>query len=1021
VKKLCLLWILGVFVLGLQAQEKLTVTGRVIDATTKKPVEVVSVLVKGSLTGTTTDANGAFTISALPNATLTFSGIGYSNQEVAVGGRTSIDIELAESAGQLEGVVVTALGLNRQKRDLGYATQQIGGADLQIGRENNVANALVGRTAGVVINRSSAGPGSSTRISLRGERSIRGDNGPLIVIDGVPVDNSVRGNTGEFGGSDGGDAISNLNPDDIESMNILRGPNAAALYGARASNGVLMITTKKGRNQKGLGISFNNNTAIENPFYSVDMQNQFAQGSGGSYVATDENSWGPRITGQQIQNWKGENYNATAQDHNADFFNTGISTTNNIALSAGNDVTQVRFSYNNLNATGLVPNNSQNRHSFTLRSTSTFGKLNIDAKINYINQLIKNRPQGGEEAQNPYSNALRMPTTVRSEDLANYINESGPLPRQSFFAPNSAIIGNPYWMANKLSPREERNRLIASAALNYKFNNDIGITARAGIDRYNDDNSRRLFAGTPTPFTNNSAAGNYNFERLLTEEFNAELFATYNKSLSENFKLSGVVGTALRKNRSEVTSANAGGLDIPDLFTMTNGRAVTAGNGLFRREIQSIYGSAQLSWKDAIYLDLTGRNDWASTLPAANRSFFYPSASLSTIVSDLVEMPKWWNYAKFRTSYAFVGKEAPEYQTIQTLSASLGIAGTILRNRAQLVNTNLKPEQTRSFEIGGEFRFADSRIGLDVTYYKTNTFNQVIGVPLVLSSGFNEKIINAGKIQNNGIEVLLDLGVIRKTKFRWDMAINFSTFRSQVIELDKDVKFFNLGQTRVADVRANEGERLGNMYVNGFQRNADGDIEIGFNGLPIRTQRNVLAGNVFPDWNGGINNTFTLGNWSFDFLVDGRFGGVVASHTQAVLGGLGKLPETVTGREANSLVVPGVLAGTKTPNNITTNAQAYWQFLGGRGNPIGEAWVYDATNIRLRQATLSYKFPSSMFTNGIIQGVNVSVYGRNLFFFKNDAPFDPEVSLNTGIGGQGIDFYSLPTTRSLGINVNVNF
>lgn len=1021
-KKLCLFLSIMTLVLASWAQEKVPITGKVVNAGTKQPLEGITVQVKGTNTGTTTNAEGEFAISALPKSVITFSGVGFSSREVVVdGANASLSVELTESSGNLEGVVVTALGLKRQKRDLGYATQQIGGADLQVGRENNVANALVGRTAGVVINRSSAGPGSSTRISLRGERSIRGDNGPLIVIDGVPVDNSVRGGTGEFGGRDGGDAISNLNPDDIESMNILRGPNAAALYGARANNGVIMITTKKGRKQKGIGLSYNNNTAWENPFYSIEMQDQYAQGSGGNYNATDENSWGPRITGQQVANWKGENYSAAPVNHVADFFQTGLSTTNNIALSAGNEKTQVRFAYNNLYATGLVPNNSQNRHSFTVRSTSDFGKLNVDAKINYINQLIKNRPDGGEEAQNSYSSALRMPTTVRSSDLQNFVDNSGPLPRQSFFAPNSAIIGNPYWMANKIAPREERNRIIASTALNYKFNENFGITGRAGIDRYNDDNQRRLFAGTPTPFTNNSASGAFSFERLLVEEFNAELFMNYAKDLGTDFKLSGIVGTAVRKNRTEVVSANAGGLDIPDLFTMGNGRAVTAGNGLFRREIQSVFGSAQLAWRDAIYLDLTGRNDWASTLPAQNRSFFYPSASLSAVVSDLMDMPDWWSYAKLRTSYAFVGKEAPEYQTIQTLVSSMGVAGTILRNRPQLINTNLLPEQTRSFEIGGEFRFAKNRIGLDITYYNTNTFNQVIGVPLVLSSGFNEKIINAGRINNKGLEALLDLGLVRKGQFKWDMTVNFSTFRNTVVELDDQVKTFNVGATRVADVRANEGERLGNMYVNGFQRNANGEVEIGTNGLPIRTQRNVMVGNVFPDWTGGINNTLSYGNWSVDFLIDGRFGGVVASHTQAVLGGLGKLPETVNGRQGNNLIVPGVLAGSRTPNNIPINPQAYWQFIGGRGNPVGEAWVYDATNIRLRQASINYKLPASLFGKSFIQGGNISLYGRNLFFLKNDAPFDPEVSLNTGLGGQGIDFYALPTSRSMGFNISLNF
>jgi outer membrane receptor protein involved in Fe transport len=500
-----------------------------------------------------------------------------------------------------------------------------------------------------------------------------------------------------------------------------------------------------------------------------------------------------------------------------------------------------------------------------------------------------------------------------------------------------------------------------------------------------------------------------------------ELFADYTSELGKDFKLNALVGTAIRKNRSEIATSNAGGLDLPDLFAMNNGRAVTAGNFLSRQEIQSLFGSAQLGYKDVLFLDVTGRNDWASTLPAENRSYFYPSVSVSAIISELVKLPDWWDFAKIRSSYAFVGKEAAPFSTVQTLQASQGVSGTILRNRAELVNPNLKPEQTRSFEIGGEFRFLDNRLSLDATYYVTNSFNQILRLDLPVSTGFNSKFVNAGQIKNNGLELLINAGIVRNKTFRWDLGLNFSTFRNEVVELDENLKTVFLSSTRVADVVAKEGDRFGDMYVNGFVRDSEGLVQIGANGLPTRTARTVKMGNVFPDWTGGINNSFTFGNFGLDFLIDGRFGGVVASHTQAVLGGLGKLPETLEGRESNNYIVPGVLAGTKTPNNIAINPRNYWQFVGGRGNPVGEQWVYDATNIRLRQATLNYKLPASLFTKSFIQSINVSLYGRNLFFFKNDAPFDPEVSLNSVLGGQGIDFYSLPTTRSYGFNVNVNF
>lgn len=1019
-KKICLL--LSMVTMGLVVWAQTTVvTGRVTNAATKAPIEGVSVVVKGTNSGTTTSADGTFSIDAPSNGVLSVSGIGFLSQDVSISGNNSLEIALTESAGQLEGVVVTALGQSRQKKSLGYATQQIGGADLQVGRENNVANSLVGRTAGVVVNRNSSGPGSSTRISLRGERSLQGNNQPLIVIDGIPtLDNVPRSNTGEFNGSDGVDPLGNLNPDDIESMNILRGPNAAALYGARANNGVIIITTKKGRRQKGIGVTYTNNTSWESALYQVDMQDQYAQGVN-TYSATDENSWGPKITGQSVANWRGQNYNAAAEDHVGNLLQTGLSTNNNISFSAGNEKTQIRVGYNNLYATGILPNNSQLRHSFIVRSTSEFGKLSVDAKLNFINQVVKNRPTGGEEALNPYSNALRMPTTVRNADLMNYVNSTTPIPTQDFFAPNSAIIGNPYWMVNKVQPREERNRIIATTTLRYKVNEKINVTGRVGLDRFNDDNNRRLFAGTPTPFTSNSGAGDFQMQRFFAEELNMELFADYNSEIGKDLKLGVMLGTALRKNRSEFMNANAGGLDLPDLFVLGNGRAVTASNALSRQEIQSVFGSAQLAWKDAFFLDITSRNDWASTLPEQNRSFFYPSVSLSAILSELVSLPDWMTYAKLRGSYAFVGKEATPFDFIQTLQASQGVSGTILRNRPDQVNPDLKPEQTRSFEIGGEFRFLKNRLSIDATYYITNSFNQILRLPLPVSSGFNNRIVNAGQIRNNGFELLLNGGIVRKTNFRWDVGINFSTFRNEVVELDPQLKTIFIGSTRIADVVAVEGQRFGNMFVNGFLRDADGLVQIGTNGLPTRTGRTVNMGNVFPDWTGGINNSFQFGKIGVDFLIDGRFGGVVASHTQAVLGGLGKLPETVEGRDSRNLIVPGVLAGTKTPNNIPIDPRSYWQFVGGRGNPIGEVWVYDATNIRLRQATVNYTIPAKVFEGSFIQGMNISLYGRNLFFLMNDAPFDPEVSLNSTLGGQGIDFYSLPTTRSYGFNINVNF
>jgi TonB-linked SusC/RagA family outer membrane protein len=1024
IKKSTFLLVLTFLSFWVNAQN-ITVTGKVTATNNSRVLEGVSVTIKGTNNGTFTNSEGAYSLTAPSTGTLVFSAVGFAAVEIPIKGQATHDVSLKEVVGQMEEVVVTALGVNRQKRSLGYASQQVSGADLQTGRENNLANALQGRVAGLVVNKSSAGVGSSTRITLRGERSILGGNQPLIVIDGVAVDNTTRGVTGEFNGSDGGDAIGNLSPDDIESMNVLRGANAAALYGARANNGVLIITTKKGRKQKGIGVSVFSNTYTETPSYKQALQSQYAQGSNiTTYASGSDESWGPKITGQNITNWKGDTYAAAPQDHIDAFFQKAVTTNNGISLSTGNNLAQIRISYNNLLAKGLVPNNKQVRDNFIVRASTDFGKFNADVKVNYIVQKITNRPNGGEESANPYSDILRMPSSVRNSDLQNYIDNSGALVRNSFYAPNSAIIGNPYWMVNKLNPVEIRNRMIISTTLKYKLTNDINITGRLGLDRYNDDNDRKVYAGTPTPLTGNtSVSGDYQVSKFNLQELNLELFADYSTKLSDIFSFNALLGTSLRKNKSEGVNNSAGGLDLPDLFILNNNKvAPTSSNFFSQQEIQSVFTTAQVGYKNALFLDLTARNDWSSTLPKANRSFFYPSASISAIISELTKLPDFFDYVKLRTSYAFVGKEAGAYAFAQLLRASAGPSGTVLANSPILVNPDLKPEQTRSFEIGTELRFWRNKLALDFTYYKTNSINQILNISLPVSTGFTAKQINAGNIQNSGIEILLSANVLKQKAFSWDVAINYGSNKNKVIKLDDVVKKNIIGSNRIVDIRSNEGERVGDLYGNNLLRDAEGNVQIAASGLPIIVGgKTKKLGSISPDWTGGINNTLRYKNFSFDFLIDGRFGGVVASHTQAVLAGLGKLENTLEGRDANSYIVPGVLQGTKTPNNIAINPKSYWQLVGGRGAPVGELWVYDATAIRMRQMTLGYKIGGNKLGKSGIQGIDVSLYGRNLFFLKNKAPFDPEVTLNTGLGGQGLDFYSLPTTRSLGISFNISF
>jgi TonB-linked SusC/RagA family outer membrane protein len=1019
--------------LSAQAQDRL-VRGKVTAATDGAPLPGVNVQVKGTNRGTTTNSEGTFSLSAAASDVLLVSSIGYTLQEVPVGSQTELTISLQENASALNEVVVTALGISREKKALGFAVQQIDGRDLTSAPDPNPLRNLAGKVAGLNVNPNAGGPGSSTRLVLRGERYVAGGdvNQPLFVIDGIPMDNSINGEANEFNGADAGDALANLNPDDIESISVLKGPNAAALYGTRAANGVVMITTKKGTAGR-TSISYNTNYAADSPMYKLNFQDQYGQGEGGKYAGNSDLSWGERLGNSFTYN--GTTYTAAPQDHIGAFLRTGSTWNNNLSLTAGNDLATVRFSASNVRSEGFIPNNSLNRTSLNLRATSDLSKkLTVDTKLNYIFQRVNNRPGGGEDFANPYSSVVRMPTSFPIAELENFELFTNGRPVQNFYNPNSVILGNPYWAANRLKLVENRHRLIGLAAATYRFTPKLSLLGRAGIDSYFDDSERMTYAGTPTALTNNSTSGDYSTGTNRVFELNADYLLQYNTELSSTFDLNLSTGGSLRRRSGTSAFIAAGGLDYTNLFTFNNGLRRNGGQSAPGKiEQQSLYAAAQLGFKDALFLDLTGRNDWYSTLPAANRSQFYYSATASAVLSQLLTVPDALSFLKLRASYAQAGKDASVYQTFQYLQPSAGVVGTILTNNStRVIGDQLQPYLTTSLEFGLEARALNNRLGIDLTYYKSNTENQLFLVPLRPSSGFTSQFVNGGDIQNSGIELLLTARPVEVGTFRWDVTLNFARNRNKVIALREGLDNYGITSTRITTTSAKVGERLGELYVKGFQRHTDGRTLINpANGLPILTTgRSVYAGNVNPDWTGGLNNAFTLGNLRFEFLIDYRKGGVVASHTQAVIHGSGKALATLDGRDG-SLVLPGVTAtqdpttknwvsdGTANARAIT--AEAYWRFVGGRGEPVGEFFTYDATNLRLRQANLTYTVPKAAFGNGFVKGLTVGLYGRNLFFISKKAPFDPEVALNTGLGGQGLDFYGLPTTRSLGANLSVTF
>ncbi len=1010
-----------------------TVTGKVIDEKNEALIGA-SVTVKATNTGAITDNDGNFSIAAPQNAILLVSFVGYAAQEIAIGTQTTVYIRLKENSA-LNEVIVTALGISREKKALGYAAQEIKGSDITAAPAVSPMQNLAGKVAGLTLTAGSYGPGSSTRIVLRGERLIAGDNQPLYIIDGVPMDNSINGSgPGEFNGADNGDGISSINPDDIENISVLKGPNAAALYGSRANNGAIIITTKKGASGK-VVVNYSTNYSAENASYVLKNQSVYGQGDGGKYAPGSLNSWGPTMNGTSFD-YNGKTYQMSPQDAASNLLQTGNTWNNNLSFSVGNDKVQTLFSVSNLNSTGIIPNNELMRTNLNLRTNfNVSDKLKIDTKITYLIQEHKNRPSGGEEASNAYSDAIRLPTSLPLASIRDSFEliQNGGKAVNNFGTGNSlnnnTIIGNPWWMVNRIQLSEKRNRVIGLVQADYEIVKDLKIIGRLGLDKYTDTRDRRVFGGSPTGLSSNSAAGDYQIGTYNVQEFNAELLGVYNLQLTTDLGLTVTAGANRRRFRSESVNTNTGGLDFLNLFTISNAKSLSSSYGVSEKEIQSAYGMASFNFKNYLYLDVTGRNDWSSTLPTENRSYFYPSVSASAILSEMVKLPETISFAKIRASLAQVGNDVSAYQLQQYLNSGPGVAGTIASNQAtRVIGSNLLPQQTKSFEIGADVKFLKNRLGIDVSYYTTNTINQVVAVTLTPTSGFNAQLLNAGDIQNTGVEILLTGSPIKTKDLKWDITLNYARNRNQVIRLAEGLTNYGITSNRISTISAKVGERLGELYVKGFARDASGNVLVDQkSGLPIYTSgQNVYAGNIAPDWSGGINNAISYKGFRFDFLIDYKSGGVVVSHTQAILASQGNSEQTIAGRD-NTFVYPGVQAAadgktsTGSANTVAINSETYWKSVGNRGGPTGEAFVYDATVLRLRQVTLSYALPKSVFTgSNFIRSAVIGLYGRNLWF-NTKAPFDPEVSLNNNIGGQGVDFYAPPSTRSLGFNLNVGF
>ena len=1008
--------------LGVNAQASVRGT---VTSSDGEPIIGANVIELGSNNGTVTDLDGNYQLKVGPNAILEFTYTGYVSQKFTVGTQTIINVTLAEGVALSE-IIVTALGISRERKSLSYAAQTIQGGQLTQVRDANFVNTLQGKVAGLVVTSASSGVGGATRVNLRGNRSIQSSNNALFVVDGVPVDNSTPGQVGnDFGGYNGSDGVANINPDDIESINVLKGAAASVLYGSRAANGVILITTKKG-SAGAISVDVNSGAQFDAPLTLPHLQNEYGQGNGGAFGAKASASWGPKMNNQAVTDWTGKSQNMVPQPNNiSDFFQIGSSFNNSVGIKGGTDKVQSYFSFTNNQAAGVVPGNSLDRNTINLRiSTNLSKKFSTDAKVTYVNQILNNKLRSGEESSE-VMNLYKTPRSIRIEDMQNYESEAG-VPT---YWTSSSIYMNPYWTINRTSADEERTRTTGLVSATYQINDDIKVLARVSLDQYTDKGENTFFNNT---LLFAWLGGTYQKSFRQVQERNSELLLIGNKKLNNKVKLSYTFGVADVARKSDFTQTSANGLLVPNKFDLGFARNLAVGTGFIERDLQSVFGSVQVSLNDYLYFDVTARNDWSSTLPAPH-SYFYPSLGLTAVLSDMVELPSFISFAKLRGSYTRVGNDAAPYLLTQTYSFSQGGVGGFINRDATQAFGELKPELTTSLEFGFDGRFFDNRMGLDVTFYKTNSINQLLSLPLAPASGFSNQYINAGDIENSGVELTLTGSPIKKNDLTWDVMLNYARNVNAIVALHPDIKqtFISSGFVRTAGVLVKEGGAYGDLYADGWARTPSGQLIMDGAGKPLVSSTQEYLGNFNPKFTLGLNNAFSFGKIRLNVLVDARIGGVMTSGSDASLAFDGSSAITTAYREGG-WVLPGVTLSNNEyiPNTYPINAETFWTTVSKGRYSWGQVFTYDATNVRIREAAVGYDIT---INSQYVKKATLSIVARNLFFLAKgnaiiDIPgiptrkmwFDPDVNLGAG-NYQGIEFGTLPSSRSIGLNLSLSF
>ena len=1001
---------------SLAREEKCAVVKGVVCDAQGEAIVGVNIIEKGTMNGVTTDRRGKFSLEVDLHGTLIVSFVGYRTRIIPVEGRTDFVITLEHDYILLDDVIVTALGLQKKESALSYAAIQVDKDELVRVKNPNMIVALMGKVAGMQVNRSSSGMGGAVKVVMRGNRSVAGNNQPLYVIDGVPMLNesseqpyTAIGGTADAGNRDAGDGISNLNPEDIESISILKGAPAAALYGTQAANGVILITTKKGLAGK-QEVAFTSSVAFDKAMMLPKLQNH--------YGMSDE-----------IESW-GERENITTGNPIPSFFRTGVTAIHSLSFMTGNERVQTYFSYANTMGKGILGKHELSKHNINFRETATFyeGRLKIDGNVNLLSQHVKNRPVPGGFYMNPLVGLYRFP---RGMDITEYKehfevwSEERHLNVQNWHAPTEDFEQNPYWIQERITSRDQRTRAIVSLALNLKITNCFSVQARGNVDYVNDKFRQKYYASTAPALAGNN--GRYIDSGNEQVQTYGDVIGTYKGKFSD-FSLDVSLGVSIsRKKANELRyDSKTASLKFANVFNIANINMNTSAYISERidaiREIQSLFVTAQIGFRDYLFLDVSARNDWSSTLAYTSREsrgFFYPSIGVSCLMNRVLKLPEQVTSGKVRVAWSKVGNDIPLYITNPVAHVLAG--GGIQASDAASFE-EMKPEMSLSVEVGTEWKFFDSRLHIDFTYYQTHTKNQFFKLPAKDGDEYAYRYVNAGNIQNTGVELMIEGTPVEIKNFSWKTGINYAFNKNKVVRLHVELPVFQYGPYGFSSsyaMKLKKGGSFGDIYGKAFKRDTDGKILYETDGerqgLPMieGDGNTVKVGNANPDFTLGWTNAFSWKGLELSLLVDGRYGGKVLSQTQADMDMYGVTKVTGDARDRGYVILEG--------EKITNVKGFYKSIVGGRAG-VTEYYMYDATNFRLRELALGYTFPKRwMEATKFFRDVQLAFTARNLFFIYKEAPFDPDLILSTGNDNQAIEVYGMPTTRSMGFSLRVMF